>query len=453
MQENENIESVAVPLSLIMGYEEFDDISSPETRSTETIQTFLHPLDSTKDNGIDIVTTIELLPMEKPIQTRANMNNGSRFRMLIYDGAGNQVADNQYQVNGTTATLVTGTAPMLVPGTYKFVSYTRNATTLPDSSNVVTAKNGDDFATFCISKNISAADNSIMIVFKRQISQFQVAVSAFGFSNNTIIYDSAVVSNIYSDGTWNVNSTSSDDTNLVLSGTASITCYNDNQYKILPVSRTLTISFANLNIGSVDFGSQSVSLPATFSRKGNYKITVEFNKSDKYILVGGVKWAPGNLYVQGGVYAFENRQQDYHTGMNGGSYFPWNSLSIVPNTANMTNVYDYKKDPCSKVAPAGKWQTPTYQQIVALNSNYTKSVSDPAGAWYGGVNTGVFLPANGYYTSSGTIQAFGQGCYSWSSHVNTANNNPYYILGTPTTSIIANNPSRIDPTPIRCVMR
>lgn len=407
MQEDESIEGASVPLNILIGnYEDFDDISSPKTRSAETVQTFVQPLDSTKDTGINVVTTIELVPTERSIQTRASMNNNSRFRMVIYNSAGNQVADNQYTVSGNTATLVSGTAPILVPGTYKFVSYTKNIATLSELGNVVTVSNGDDFATSCVSKTISSTDNSITVMFKRQMSLFQLAVSASGFSNNTATYGSAVVGNICSQGTWNVNSNSSDDTGLALSGTGSITCYDNNQYKVFPVSRTLSISFTNLNIGGTNYGAKSVSVPATFVKKGNYKVTVQFTKAGDYIDIGGIKWAKGNLIFRDGIYQFFP-SQELKTLAGGPSFWNQNNydfwdfyrLSMTPNATDIG-------DPCTRVAPVGTWRTPTITDCLqTINKGYVKGTYNGITGFYFGTNTipaenvrdnYLFLPVVGY---------------------------------------------------------
>lgn len=405
MQEDESIEGAAVPLNILIGnYEDFDDISSPKTRSAETVQTFVQPLDSTKDTGINVVTTIELIPTERLIQTRANMNNNSRFRMVIFNSAGNQVADNQYTVNGNTATLVSGAVPMLVSGTYKFVSYTYNQSTLPSLGNIANVNNQDDFATYCITKNVSESNNTITVAFKRQMSQFELAVSASGFSNNSATYNSALVTNLNTDGTWNINNGSSDDTGLIASGTGNIVCYNNNQYKVLPVSRSLSISFTNLNIGGTNYGEKSVLAPVNFVRKGNYRITIQFTSSD-YIIIGGVKWAKGNLH-NGQITASQEMAGDGT--MNSGYYYNWNSNNPFDRTSKYSSWSDLR-EPC----PAG-WHTPSLNEFNSLISA-VKCLGTYKGVpgMYFGTSTPpsnqnrdhyVFLPLKGHVLPGGGIR-------------------------------------------------
>lgn len=394
-----------VPLNIIIGgNEEFEDVSSPGTRSAETVQTFVQPLDSTKDTGIDIVTTVEVIPTEGIVQTRANTNNGSRFRMLIYDSAGNQVADNQYQVNGTTATLVTGTAPMLVPGTYKFISYTKNITTLPDLGNVVTAKNGDDFATFCITKNITATDHSINIVFKRQMSRVQIAASVY--FNGSASYSLA---NLQSEdnGIWAINANSTDDTKITNSVKTSIPFSDGNANFVIPTSGSKILSLKNLTFNEQNSGDRVINIPVNFVKGGNYKITVAFSKNFE---VAGLKWAPGNLKYDGTDYYFTADQFEY------GDYFSWNWSFPGINKGNVTGVYKYNFDPCSKVSPVGTWKTPSREDFNKLIAAGHREENSPRKAIvFGGK---VILVASGYIQDTGylhDLDVFGQ---YWTSEYN-----------------------------------
>lgn len=397
-----------IPLNIIIGGNEgFDDVSSPVTRSAEAIQRFVQPLDSTKDTGIDIVTTVEMIPVEGTMQTRASMNTNSRFRMVIYNSAGNQVADNQYQVNGTTATLVTGTAPMLVPGTYKFVSYTYNQSTLFSLGDVANVNNQDDFATYCVTKTISISDNAITVNFKRQMSLFELAVGATGFSNNTATYSSASVANLNTAGTWNINNGSSDETGLTISGAVtSINCSSNIQYKIIPVSRTLAISFADVSVGGASYGARSVSVPVNFVRKGNYKITVQFTRTKNldYIEIAGVQWAKGNLY-KGQIAASQNMSGDGT--VNSGYYYNWNSNDPFLRAVEYSSWSDLR-EPC----PAG-WHTPSVNEFKSLSdADKCLGTYDGKPGMYFGTSTPpsaqdrdsyVFLPLNGCISLDGQI--------------------------------------------------
>lgn len=397
-----------IPLNIMIGgNEDFDDVSSSATRSAGAIQRFVQPLDSTKDTGIDIVTTVEMLPVEGTMQTRAGMNTNSRFRMVIYNSAGNQVADNQYQVNGTTATLVTGTAPMLVPGTYKFVSYTYNQSTLSSLGDVANVNNQDDFATYCVTKTISISDNTITVNFKRQMSLFELAVGATGFSNNTATYSSASVTNLNTAGTWNINNGSSDETGLTISdAVTSINCSSNIQYKIIPVSRTLTISFADVSVGGASYGARSVSVPVNFVRKGNYKITVQFTstKNLDYIEIGGVQWAKGNLY-KGLIAASQNMSGDGT--MNSGYYYNWNSNDPFLRAVKYSSWSDLR-EPC----PAG-WHTPSVNEFKSLiDADKCVGTYDGKPGMYFGTSTPpsaqdrdsyVFLPLNAFIYFDGTM--------------------------------------------------
>lgn len=168
-----------VPLNIVIGgIEDYGDTASPETRSTENmVQSFVQPLDSTIGTGIDIVTTVEMLPAAEKVQTRANMEEKAPFYIKIYNVSGEEVASCKYKVVGTSAVLSEGAVPMLVPGVYKFVCFTYNASygviQIP-----VPVWSGDDFSTYCVTKNITATDHTLNIVFKRQMSKVQFAISS-----------------------------------------------------------------------------------------------------------------------------------------------------------------------------------------------------------------------------------------------------------------------------------
>ena len=53
------------------------------TRSGETVARLVQPLDSTYDTGYDVETTVESIPLENIVSTRANLGN-VQFRVVAY---------------------------------------------------------------------------------------------------------------------------------------------------------------------------------------------------------------------------------------------------------------------------------------------------------------------------------------------------------------------------------
>lgn len=375
-----------VPLNIVIGESEvFEDASIPETRSSEAVQTFIQPLDSTQDTGISVITTIETVSSKKAVKTRAALNNGAIFSMYIYNSAGEKIIDNRYKINGTTVTLVYGTAPILTPGTYKFVCTTTNTFKL-NVSDIALVANKQSFATYCTTKNISNTDNTLTIAFKWQVSQLQLAVSASGFTDNTATYGSGVVDNLPYQGLWNLNANSSDDNGYEFSDDNTyITCNENIEYHVLPVSRTLSITLNNLTIGGTSYGTKTISVPVSFVKGKSYKMTMQFSR-DNSITAAGIRWSPGNLIKNGDEYYFAQNQAEY------GTYF----------TAPIID------DPCKKVLPLDTWRMPTEADFRTLINSGLK-FRKPDGFVLGSLiltAQGMKNPETGNVTQEGSCTAY-----------------------------------------------
>lgn len=412
----ENDPNALVPLNIIM--QEYQDLEEaiPSTRSNtdevpSEIQVFRQEADIP---GYEMVTTIQKTSLQE-VQTRANMATNARFRMLVYNAAGTQMADCQYQVNGTTATLVSGAAPLLTVGTYKFVCYTKNISTVP-TANPVSVSNGDDFATYCVTKAISATDNTVAISFVRQVSQFQITAAATGFANNAVSFTRADVANLYTTGTWNVDSKSSDNTGLTVSGSATFPCANNTAYRGLPMNRAMTITLRGLTIGGNNKGNKVVNVSTRFDKGKRYIITVNFTKKTS-IVVAGSTWAIGNLVRKNEVYQFFENQEQYSNAWNGGDYYCFNQTN--PNVYSYTapgSIWNPNNDPCRLVAPAGKWRTPTQAELQALANTTNKwgELNGKKGRFFGTENQ-LFLPAAGWRPKNQTLTNVNVAGIYWSS--------------------------------------
>ena len=378
-------------------------------------------------------------------QTRAVLAN-VRFRVVAYKNnsiaAGNYAGTAVYRTDGSgKATIVAGTAEsasstgqwMLLPGTYAFVAYSYGADSNPAklSGNISTAVgHNQDFMTWSrtgVSVVRDAGGNYTLgnIAFTRQCAQLQLSVTAEGFSNNKITACAATVSGLNSNSvTWSAGASSLPDTGSGGSlgmawSSPNATTVNSNVYKVLPQSsREITVRFTSLTIDGTSYGgkvSAKVSARA-FAAAGNYKITVKVKQ--KGIAVGGLIWAPGNLKSD---FTFCGSQSEY------GAYFGWNTTSTATGAYNSSN-YSTSNDPCQKVAPVGTWRTPSKDELQALvnaGSVWT-TFNGVNGRWFGGVNTGVFLPAAGYRDDYGTMNIVGSDGRYWSSTPDV-NNNAYYL--------------------------
>lgn len=419
------------------GVDEF--LGGAVTRSGEILTKIVQPLDSTYDSGYDVETTIESLLPVNPVQTRSNMAN-MQFRVVAYKNnsitAANYAGTAVYSTNASgIASIVANTATpagvsgqwVLRPGTYAFVFYSYGTNTAPAALSgnwSTTVTHNQDFM-LCQKTGVNVTANASGqcllsgISFSRQCAQLQLCVVAKEFNNNTVQQCAATISGLSnSPVTWNASQTTLPVTGT--SGTLNVawtnpnaTTVNSNVYKILPQSnRTLTIKFTTLKIGNGQMNN-AITVSATnrlFSAAGNYKITVSIVPN--YISVRSYKWARGNLYQSGSNYYFEAAQQNYHTGVNGGGYFGWNTTNSAKGNYN-SGSYSTANDPCYKVVPPNTWATPTRAQLENLkNSGYVHS-TNPEGGWFGG-SQGVFLPAPGYRNEKDQMIQVGGDSDYWS---------------------------------------
>lgn len=397
------------------------------TRSGEVIERIVQPLDSTRDTGYDLVTTIETVPLSNPVQTRATLSN-IKFRVVAYSGTSTAQSNYKgtavFETNGSgVATIVDGTAEpkstsnqwILPPGTYSFVCYSLGTNTDPGKLTNNTSFNvshNQDFMT-CHKMNVTVtagSDGQYMlkdISFVRQCAKLQIAFKSEAYTNNTVTECAATVSNTSSNPlTWSTSQTAL--TNTSTGGTLDVawsspnaTTVNSNTYYVLPQnSRTIGITFTTLKIGGTSYNKTVTVSPTNrvFSAKGNYKISITLTSKK-------IEWAPGNLVKSGNSYTFAS-STDY------GSYFGWNTLD---NSTGAQNTGDYSKnnDPCTKVTQnGGNWVTPTKAQLEELKNS---GGSFQNGGWkFGGKYSDVFLPAAGWRGSDGSMYREGTGGYYWS---------------------------------------
>lgn len=405
------------------------------TRTGETKITTVQPLDNTRDTGYHIETTVEALLPVHPVQTRGALTN-VRFRLVAYKNnvisAANYAGTVVFSTNGSgTASVVSGTASpassagklILVPGTYAFVCYSFNQNSSNPamlSGNISTTVNhGQDFMVYKKTGVTVTADSSGeftlgSINFSRLCARLQLVVTAEGFTNNKITTCAATLSNLSTNSaSWSAGGTalSVSGSNGSLSvgwSSPNSSTVSSNYYTALPhSSRDVNIKFTSLTIDNASYGNK-VSAKASglaFGAGGNYKISVKV-KQDGYIEVGGYKWAKGNLKSN---FTFAANQSDY------GDYVGWNTTDFGAGKYN-SGSYSQDNDPCSKVTQnGGGWVTPSQTQLESLkNAGATWTTFNGAnGYWFGGVNTGVFLPAAGWRSSDGSVGNEGTYGYYW----------------------------------------
>lgn len=467
-EETDGGELVPVQVS-VAGVDEY--FGGGFTRSDMDPIRIVQPLDSTYDTGYDVETVIEPVPLANPVQTRATLAN-IRFRVVAYkDGA--TTADNYagtavYRTNGSgIASLVAGTATpvsenglwLLPNGSYTFVCYSYGV----DSNPAMLASNWSTAVTANQDFMLYRKENAILtpgqtftlsdISFTRQSAQLQICVKTDGeifalAGGGKVQQCAASVSNMSTSTTWNASQASVPNTGtngalaMTWSTLNSTTVYS-NYYKILPQNnRALTVKLTTLRINNVQYNN-AVTINAnanTYVVGGNYRITVTVVSNG--INLAGCIWAKGNLTRNGSSYYFENSTTA------GGSYFGWNTLEISNsrqyNNANRGN-YDYNRDPCSKVAPAGTWIAPSSTQLRNLiNTGFRRSGSNGV---FGGKLT---LPTGGNIGRNGVNYWTSSGYYSSST---SSGSRQYFIEFNSSKAILSTGYDRGDAFHMRCVKK
>ena len=389
---SDGYEGDPVTINVIMGATDGDE-TTLLNRSTDSSPDIERYVNTVRDSlsGLYVETTIERIAVEQKAATRANLNNNSIFRMLVYRNDGTLAHTCDYNVNGTTATLASGsTVPALIPGTYKFVCVTKNDfVSRPLGSTEIVVNSGEDFGTYVESKTVSANNNTVTINFKRQIAQFAVEAVGSGFKNNTPVMsaNSITVNNLNASGTWIADNSATKNTELSINTTnVSKQTSNGETFFVIPMnSKNLTVSISSLQFDGKTYSNINVPMDGiTVARKGNYKLSIKFKKNTSGgIEYNGLIWAPGNLKYENGVYSFMESQE---------------ANTLLPR--EVTPHVDWFKaadakitDLCSNVAPKGTWRLPT----VAEMKESTKILSDgPLNGVRGsylGESRDVFMPS------------------------------------------------------------
>lgn len=372
---------------------------------------FVQPLDENKDTGFDIETTIEAVP---GISTRADVIMPTVFfRVLAYRN--NSVTVDNYAGQGDFMTMADGTANAIAnrelslpEGSYKFVCYSYYTDDvlepLDPTALTVPVSQSQEFMVCNMNGTVADDGNGAYtlsgIIFKRLCCQLQLEVNVSGFPKDIINTCAATVSNINDNKVnWSIGENSLPQTgtsgSLDFSFTiAANTAVSGQKIALSAGERDLVINLSSLTIADTNYDNTMVTVPKkVLAAAGNYKI--KMNVKQNYILVGGYKWAKGNLYQEGNDYLFEATQEAYHKGVNGGGYFGYNTLSSAFPTHSTAPYYSYDTDPCSKAKPLGTWQTPTKIITEALKTSNPKYNAEKHGMSFGTGDNILFLPYTG----------------------------------------------------------
>lgn len=184
-------------------------------------------------------------------------------------------------------------------------------------------------------------------------------------------------------------------------------------------------------------------------------------KARETITIDGVEWAMGNLVKKDdGTFVIDEHQAAVPALVGGsvtaGYHFTWNSLGI--HSASDTWEYDADNDPCTKVAPAGTWHTPTKEEFqkaidkgIVTNGTYVINNKTINGFYLGtttqpAVGEGdnyLFLPNTGTMSGSSYVES---DLGYWTSSGGSGNPISLYNDGS-----VGSNASKYTALPVRCV--
>ncbi|MDR0333653.1 MAG: hypothetical protein LBI15_09340, partial [Dysgonamonadaceae bacterium] len=182
-------------------------------------------------------------------------------------------------------------------------------------------------------------------------------------------------------------------TATVTRNTPNYTISSNQTWATVPTGAQTAGTF-NVTITSANTASTARTATITVSSPGatNRTITVT-QAAAPGITVGSTRWAPANL---NGSRTFAANQQAlgrfYQWGTIGTTGHDWPATGGVTgwNSSNSRVAWTAATNPC----PAG-WRLPTQAEITALGTGTWGTLGGVNGRWFGGVNTGLFLPAAG----------------------------------------------------------
>lgn len=389
--------------------EYFDGGALTRSGETKVKSAYREPL----DDDYDIITEVESVPEREQPQTRGNLGNAIRFRIVAYKNntvnTTNYVAQADYYINDDSGSpaLVSGSSTMkLQKGAYKFVCYSYNTNVALDpfkgsGTTTIPVAHGQDFLV-CVLNNVNVTPDANAqctlpaINFSRLCSQIQIVAISGNLGNITSC--SATMSGLspnqnYTMGGIDLPTTGTGGTASISWPSVNNTTANSNLQRILPNnSRTVTIQMT-FTAGS-PYSNKSFTIANRAFEKGkNYKITVNIVKNSVSVSGLNFKVALGNVMRVGSAppytYKFQTTQGDYSYSWNGGDYFNWGATD--PTNVSVNNG-TFTTDVCKEIGSI--WRTPSQSEM-----NQFVTCSRTWGT-YSGTNRGE---VNGYYFGTTSV--------------------------------------------------
>jgi len=367
-------------------------------------------------------------------RSTSTMTDGVKYRVLVYTSGGTYVAYRDYTAGSESATA----AIPVDAGDYQVVAYSYNTSDdIADDATATSLSVSTDKDLLYYSTTVNVTDgtsNPVAITFTHWFSKVTVAVSSstLGAKINAIsgvtlspTYASASVALL--SGETTSASTSSQAVSFSTTGDTILTAAT------IPVfAATGTASFS-VGIGSLTLGSYTTysSLSTTFTKTlvAGYTYTLTARLKNNFI-IGGVRWAKGNLYKTASATGIWSTQEYYSSDYTKGDYWnfgatsPYNNYTyyLSGDSAVWGGASNLTADPCNQIL-SGYWRIPTvsdctnllksghvYTTKNSVKGRYFKTSSAPSTA---NADIYLFLPFAGYrrhyspYTTVASAGAYG----------------------------------------------
>jgi len=365
-------------------------------------------------------------------RSTSTMTDGVKYRVLVYTSGGTYVAYRDYTAGSESATA----AIPVDAGDYQVVAYSYNTSDdIADtpSATSLTVSPDKDLLYYSTTVNVTdGTSNPVAVTFDHKFSKVTVVTSAstLGAKINAC---SATVSPGYQAAMalpgGVVTSTGTAATQTVswaTLGDTAVTSTSRTVYTNAASSLTLTLGFT---LGSsTSYSGQTLAFTKTLV--AGYAYTLTANLKNNFI-IGGVRWAKGNLYKTASASGIWGTQEYYSSDYTYGDYWNWKTTS--PSTeyssaysasTDWGGVNNLTNDPCNQIL-AGAWRLPTYtDQVNLINSGYALGTKNAVFGGYFKVSTVpssnqdsyLFLPGGGYRRiSSIGFKDSGSRCLYWTS--------------------------------------
>jgi len=327
------------------------------------------------------------------VAVREPLAQGVRYRLLIYDEAGNYVTEEDYTAGGPKPEL------RLDGGSsYTFVCYSIGSTSaLPEVTNAQTLSDAlfagidgsTDFMYYQGVLTLATGSNDLDIVLAHKFSAITVVVDASDVGNITAVSNTRItphysaISIQMSNGLITYQTAASNGSPVAFPEGTGTTKTSFATIVASPLTENGVLTIGSMTIAGTTRTNLSVSgLSIVPGQRYALNLT----------LAGGIVWAPSDLRQASSFWVILDGQESEGENFQKSQAYPFNDLITWPED----------RDPCTRVNTGSyasyAWRTPSrsdFDRLIA-GGYQAGSVNGVNGYWFPTQGNGVFLPFYGY---------------------------------------------------------